>query len=200
MPRRTPEDAADTRRAILAAARELFTERGYAGTATTEVVRRAGVTRGALYHHFTDKSDLFRAVFHDIERELDDYVMGEARREQDVWEAFRAGARASMTFIARPDYQRIAMVDAPAVLGHDEWHATDISIGLASMEVGLRALHDAGVIEVTPDRSLAILLFGALTEAGLAAARGDGDPDELFDAFCGLVTRLGAGAPVARPL
>src|SRR5690606_5994487 len=118
MARRKPEEAAETRRAILASARELFTERGFAGTATTDVVARAGVTRGALYHHFADKTDLFRAVFVDLEQELDRTVMATAVAAAEAGAGaravFLAGCRASMAFAARPDYRRIATVDAPA--------------------------------------------------------------------------------------
>jgi AcrR family transcriptional regulator len=190
MPRRTAEDAAQTRQAIVASARELFTEQGFAATATTDIVTRAGVTRGALYHHFTDKADLFRAVFVDLEHELNDTVLARAAAESDPRDAFMAGCRAWMAFATRADYQQIATVDAPAVLGHDEWHALDTGIGLASMDAGLQALHAAGLLEEKPDRPLAILLFGALTEGGLAAARGDESTDQLFAAFERLVDRL----------
>ena len=190
MPRRTAEDAAETRRAIVASARELFAEQGFAATATSDIVARAGVTRGALYHHFEDKADLFKAVFVDLEHELNDTVLASAAAERGARAAFMAGCRASMTFIARDDYRQIASVDAPAVLGHEQWHALDAAIGMASMEAGLGALHRAGLLEDEPDRPLAILLFGALTEAGLAAARGDEDAGDLFAAFERLVDRL----------
>jgi AcrR family transcriptional regulator len=188
--KRTAEEAAATRKAILAAARTLFAERGFADVSTTEVVQSAGVTRGALYHHFGDKADLFRAVFRDLETELNETVTAQALVHEEPAAAFVAGCRAWMDFAAREDYRRIAVVDAPAVLGHEEWHAVDASIGLASMQGGLRALHRAGVLADPPDRALATVLFGALTEAGMAAARGDGDRDELFAAFLALVRHL----------
>ena len=188
--KRTAEEAAETRKAIVEAARTLFAERGYAAVSTSEVVAAAGVTRGALYHHFGDKADLFRAVFLDLETELNETVAAEALGVDDAAGAFVAGCRAWMAFAARDDYRQIAVVDAPAVLGQEEWHATDTAIGLASMQGGLRALHRAGLLEAAPDRAMATVLFGALTEAGLAAARGDGDPEELFDAFLRLVRHL----------
>jgi AcrR family transcriptional regulator len=190
MARRKPEEAAQTRQAIVASARQLFTQRGFAGTATTDIVARAGVTRGALYHHFADKTDLFRAVFVDLEHELNNTVVAAAMAQTNAREAFLAGCRTWMGFATRPDYRQIAIVDAPAVLGHDQWHAVDTSIGLASMEAGLAALHAEGLLDQPPTRALATLLFGALTEAGLAAARGELDADELFAAFQQLVERL----------
>jgi AcrR family transcriptional regulator len=198
LPRRKPEEAAQTRKAIVASARELFTERGFAGTATTDIVTSAGVTRGALYHHFADKTDLFRAVFVDLEHELNDTVTAAALAETDSRAAFFAGCRTWMSFATRPDYRQIAIVDAPAVLGHHEWHAVDTSIGLTSMEAGLAALHADGLLDQPPTRALATLLFGALTEAGLSAARGDLDADELFTAFEELVDRLAPASQAGR--
>ncbi len=192
--KRTAEEAAETRKAILVAARALFADRGFAAVSTSEVVEQAGVTRGALYHHFGDKADLFRAVFRDLETELNETVTASALAHDEVSAAFVAGCRAWMAFAERADYRQIAVVDAPSVLGQEEWHAVDTSIGLASMEGGLRALHRAGLLEEAPDRAMATVLFGALTEAGMAAARGDGDAEELFDAFLRLVRHL---APVS---
>ena len=163
--------------------RELFAEQGYAETATREVVERAGVTRGALYHHFSDKADLFRAVFVEIEEELNGSVATRAIAEQDPRMQFLAGCSASLEFAKRPDYLQVAVVDAPAVLGEAEWHAVDAAIGTSSMEFGLATLHQAGLLSKEPSRELAVLLFGALTEAVLAVARGDGEPEEYLPAF-----------------
>jgi AcrR family transcriptional regulator len=192
--RRTAEEAAETRRTIVDAARELFAEKGYAATPTAEVVERAGVTRGALYHHFADKTDLLRAVFVAIENELNDAGLTRAGAESDPLAAVLAGARAAMEFQQRPDYRQVALVDARAALGEAEWHRLDAAIGLASMELGLAVLHESGQLAVAPSRALATVLFGALTEAGLAAARGDGEIDELLGAFALLIDRLGPGA------
>jgi AcrR family transcriptional regulator len=197
--RRTPQEAALTRTAIVAAARDLFTARGYAATGTTDVVVQAGVTRGALYHHFADKTDLFRAVFLELVHELNEHVLAAAVGHRDAFEAFLAACRASMTFMGRPDYRQIALVDGPAVLGPIEWHALDASIGLESMEAGLKSLHHAGVLDQAPDHALAVVLFGALTEGGLAASRGDGDPDVLFAAFRKLIELLASTPEPSHP-
>jgi AcrR family transcriptional regulator len=200
--RRTASEAAETRRALLDAARALFTERGYAGTTTTEVVREAGVTRGALYHHFRDKTDLFRAVFVDLEREFDAHVRAAAAvaagaGPPDPRRALLGGARACLDRASQPDYRRIALTDAPAVLGLAEWHAIDSRVGLASMESGVRGLVAAGLLPPTAGRPLAVLLFGALTEACLALARGDAGAQELLTAFGELVDALLEATPTA---
>lgn len=194
MPRRTAEEAAATRAAVLAAARSHFTDNGYAEASTTEIAEAAGVTRGALYHHFADKQDLFREVFVDLEHELDRTVRAAAIAEREPRAAFIAGCRAWLDFSTRTDYQRIALADAPAVLGIAEWHAIDAGIGLRSVQLGLDALAAAGVIERSSP-GLAVLLFGALTEAGLAAARNGDSPDAdvLMAEFVYLLDRLGSG-------
>jgi AcrR family transcriptional regulator len=197
--RRSAADAEQTRRAILAAARSSFAEHGFAAASTTAIARAAGVTRGAVYHHFAGKSDLFREVFVEIEHELNESVVAAARAETDSLAAFIAGSAAWLDFAVRPDYQRIAVVDAPAVIGAAEWHEIDAGIGLVSMEAGLAALAADGVLSRPPSRALAVLLFGALTDAGLALARGDGPAKgELLDEFVFLVTAAPGATPTIR--
>jgi AcrR family transcriptional regulator len=191
--RRTAAEAERTRQAILATARASFAEHGFAAASTTSIATAAGVTRGALYHHFADKTELFRAVFVQLEHELNDTVVTAALAQTDSLKAFVAGCAAWLDFAVRSDYQRIATIDAPSVLGAVEWHEIDAGIGLASMEAGLAALARDGIVRKPPSRALAVLLFGALTDAGLALARGDGpSKDELLAEFLDLVT-----APVA---
>src|SRR2546423_14950594 len=106
---------------LVGTARELFAARGYADVATEEIVRAAGVTRGALYHHFRGKEDLFRAVFEEVERDLTERIAQVAFAEQDPWKLIRAGAAAFLDACLEPEAQRIALMDAPSVLGWEEW-------------------------------------------------------------------------------
>ena len=185
--RRSAEDAEATRRAVLAAAKATFVADGYADASTTAIAHHAGVTRGALYHHFPTKQVLFRAVFVDIEQELNRSVLEAASVASDPLAAFIAGCAAYLDFAIRPDYRRIATIDGPAVLGQAEWHAIDGELGLASMSAGLAALESAGLLSRPASPALAVLLFGALTEAGLALARRDGPSrQELLDEFIAL--------------
>src|SRR3712207_1328156 len=104
------EQSEATRTALIAAARGLFTERGYAAVGTEEIVRAAGVTRGALYHHFSGKDDLFVAVFEEVEQELTQRIAEAALSAGDPYEALRIGAQAFLDSATEPAVQRIALL------------------------------------------------------------------------------------------
>lgn len=190
MPRRTAAEAEQTRKTLLAVARDSFATQGYAATVTTAIATQAGVTRGALYHHFPDKTQLFRAVFSEVIAELDEHVARAALAESTAPAAFRAGCRACLEFMARPDYLQIASVDAPVVLGQAEWHRIDTEAGMRSMRLGLDALAEAGEVSVPVTDALVTALFGALTELGLAVCRGELTVDAAATSFETLVDRL----------
>jgi AcrR family transcriptional regulator len=175
---RKAERAEKTRAALIAAARGLFGERGFAGVGTEEIVRAAGVTRGALYHHFADKRDLLEAVYRQVEEELtqrvaDVVVAGGA---VSPTEAMRSGVAVFLDACAEPEVQRIVLLDAPAVLGWDRWREIASSYGLGLIEASLSAAIEAGEISPQPVKPLAHLLMGALDEAAMLVAR-SADPD-----------------------
>jgi AcrR family transcriptional regulator len=169
------EQADATRTALSAAARQLFTERGYAATSTTEIVERAGVTRGALYHHFAAKEDLFRAVFEQLEGEVTEHVAKEALTGADPLEQLRRGTRAYLDACIDPAVQRVVLVEGPSVLGWQTWQEIEQRYGYGLVVAGVEAAIGAGLIEAQPVEPLAHVLFGALTEAGMVVARAD-DP------------------------
>jgi AcrR family transcriptional regulator len=170
------EQSEATRSALIAAARELFAEHGYAAVATEEIVRAAGVTRGALYHHFSGKKDLFRAVYEDVERQLVERIAdGAMTSAHDPLSALRAGAQAFLDACEDRAVQRIALVDAPSVLGWEEWRAIGMEYGFGLVEGSVQAAMDAGLIEPQPVRPLAHLLLGAIDEGGMLVARADDD-------------------------
>jgi AcrR family transcriptional regulator len=174
------ERRAVTRRALLGAAQGLFAERGYHGVAAEEIVGRAGVTRGAMYHHFGDKRGLFRVVVEEIEGEVDELVLEAARavlRESgDPFEAWMAGLYASLDVYCRPDVRRIQLVDGPAVLSMEEWREIDAAHAVAKIKAGLELLMDRAVIERQPVGPLAHILHGATTEAAMYVAFSE-DPE-----------------------
>jgi AcrR family transcriptional regulator len=161
---------APTRAELMRVARALFAERGYAGVGTEEIVARANVTRGALYHHFADKSDLFRAVHEELEQELVAKVGERIAGIEDPWELAVTGVRAFLDACADPALRRIALIDAPAVLGWEEWRAVDARYGLGLVEFGLRNGMDAGIFREQDVTPLAHLLIGAMTEAAMMVA------------------------------
>jgi AcrR family transcriptional regulator len=162
-----------TRRKLVRVGRDLFTRRGYNDVATEEIVRRAGVTRGALYHHFRDKRDLFAAVVEQVEQEVLERVAAAALGESDAWEQQRAAIGAYLDVCLEPAVQRIVLMDAPSVLGVEAWREIEARYGLGAVSAGLQNVIDAGYIEQQPIEPLAHLLLGALTEGGLLIARAD---------------------------
>jgi len=190
--RRTAAEAAETRRSILAAARASFASVGYTATGTTELVEQLDLTRGALYHHFADKADLFDAVFVQLEEELNDAVNAAALAAADdgVRASMVAGARACIEFMGASEYRQIAVADAPAVLGLERWHEVDRTIGLESMRLGLEALAREESVDLTVTPALVTALFGALTELGLSRARGDLSVDEALTGFLTILDRI----------
>jgi AcrR family transcriptional regulator len=162
-----------TRRALLDAARELFAERGYEGVGTEEIVRAAGVTRGALYHHFGGKAELLEAVYERLEAESTErvahIVLGS--HFESPLEAMKAGIEAFLDECSKPDLRQIALHDAPAVLGWDRWREIGAANGLGLIEASLGAAIEAGEIRPLPLKPLAHLLLGALDEAAMLVAR-----------------------------
>lgn len=157
----------------MAAARRLFTERGYDDVATEEIVRAAGVTRGALYHHFGGKAELLEAAYMQLEAESTErvarIVLG-SEFESPV-AAMKAGIEAFLDECADPELRQIALHDAPAVLGWDRWREIGAANGLGLIEASLGAAIEAGEIRPLPIKPLAHLLLGALDEAAMLVAR-----------------------------
>jgi AcrR family transcriptional regulator len=169
--RRTQADrSATTRAALVSAARELFADQGFAATTRDEIAARAGVTRGALYHHFESKSTLAAAVVAELENELVDRVVVAAAEGDGVREELHLGCRAYMDASADPTIARI-LAEAPAVLGVAACRALDAEACMPLLESGFARAKAEG-IEVPGDPAVAAaLLLGLLNEAaGLIAA------------------------------
>jgi AcrR family transcriptional regulator len=166
-----------TRAALVAAARPLFAKRGFAGVGTEEIVRAAGVTRGALYHQFRDKEDLFAAVFELLESELAQRTAAAAGASgtTDPLTELRVGAGAWLDACTEPEIQRIVLLDGPAVLGWERWREIGTRYGRGLVEAVLQAAVDAGRLAPQPIRPLAHVLMGAVDEAALYVATAD-DP------------------------
>jgi AcrR family transcriptional regulator len=190
-PRRTQvERSASTRRALVAAGRALFAERGFAAAGQEEIVARAGVTRGALSHHFGTKRDLFLAVVEDVHKELAVRIAGAAMTGGDPAEQLRLGCMAFLDAAMDRSVGRIVLLDAPAVLGWQAWREIDAAHGLGLVTEALEHVMDAGLVARQPVQPLAHLLLAALNEAAMLVANAE-DP---------VATRREVGATVERLL
>jgi AcrR family transcriptional regulator len=159
-----------TRAALIAAARRLFAQRGYAAVPAEEIVAAAGLTRGALQHHFGDKKELFRAVFEQLESEVPARVASAMDGAPGSWAAATAGLCAFLDACQEPEILRIALTDAPAVLGWAEWRAVEARYGLGLIKAGLEQAMAERVIARQPVDVLAHLVLSAVIEAALLVA------------------------------
>ena len=180
-----------TRRALLDVGRALFADVGYARTTTEELVRRAGVTRGALYYHFPDKTALFEAVFEEVHQEcLQAMSTGMETAEGDPWERFMASLRVLIAQLGRPGVQRI-VADGPAILG---WSSTRQGpLGPQSLRAVCEQLVAEGVITPLPLDPLCRLVWTACSEAALHIAQPEtsgGDQQEMIATLMCLLGRL----------
>jgi len=169
---RRAEHVQDTWAALLRAARELFAENGYAGTGTEEIVARARVTRGALYHHFGDKPGLFRAVMDAVAAELAQRLVAQelsqvASGADGAWGQLREGVQAFLDACAGSDFQRIVLIDGPAVLGPGAWGDLVEQHGLGLLRTWLQRAIDDHRIDPLPVEPLARLLAALIGEASL---------------------------------
>jgi AcrR family transcriptional regulator len=163
-----------TRGALIDSARELFADRGYTAVATEEIVRSAGVTRGALYHHFAGKRELFEAVYEDVERRLVEQIAQSAMSAAgDPLQALEAGAQAFLDACEDPAVQRVALLDAPSVLGWERWREIGMRYGFGLVQATIQAAMDAGLIDRQPVIALSHLLLGAIDEGAMLIARAD---------------------------
>lgn len=184
------ERTAATRSALIAAARRLFAARGYADVSTPEIARAAKVTRGALYHQFSDKRDLFLAVVEAVELDATQRLVA-AISASDPLDALRDAARAWMT-LARDDEEirRILLTDAPTVLGWAAFRDVAERYGLGLTEQLLVAARPD-----LPSRTASHLLLGALNEAALLVAHGDATVEETATVIDALLTGMPPIAP-----
>ncbi|HTA09783.1 MAG TPA: TetR/AcrR family transcriptional regulator, partial [Streptosporangiaceae bacterium] len=164
------EQVAQTRAALVAAGRQLFGTSGFAATSVEDIARAARVTTGALYHHFPTKAAVFEAVFEQVHADLLAASMAAAADAADTIELLAAGFGAFLDKVLEPEVQRIIITDAPAVLGLARFTELDERYAYAATVAALEAANAAGTLRVDDPPTLARLLLGALTRAGLLIA------------------------------
>lgn len=181
-----------TRSALLEAAATLFGQQGYAGTSVEEIVAAAGVTKGALYHHFSDKETLFRIVFERIQQEVSDQAVVEFL-QPDSWQALVVGCRLWIEAHLDPAVRQIVLTDARGVLGWEVVRAIETRFSAVALRGALRKAMHAGVLERQPLRPLAVMLTGALGEACLYVADAEDQAaalDEVTEVIVSLLTGM----------
>lgn len=186
--RSNPERSAATQAALIAAARGAFVARGYAETSTPDLVEAAGVTRGALYHHFADKQALFRAVI-DAESAAVAAEVEAGATDGAAIEALLSGGEAYLAAMAVPGRTRLLLIEAPAVLGRAEADAIDARHGVRTLREGLRAAIEQKAIAPIPVEAAAKLLGAAFDRAALEIAHG-GDRESCLAVLRALIEGL----------
>lgn len=184
-----------TRGRLITTARRLFAEQGFAATSTEQILSDAAVSRGALYHHFPSKTDLFQATFEQVEDELTTHLLqiAAAGGETDPMRILQVGFGAFLDQCLKPDVQRIVMLDGPTVLGWDLWHELDERYAFGTIKALLAVAADTGRIGSETVEPLTHLLVGAVMQAGMVVARSD-DPlrakKAMTDTFAGMISAL----------
>ncbi len=178
-----------TRAALIAAARRLFALKGYHGTGTHEIVETAGVTRGALQHHFPRKEDLFLAVFHEVQQDLAVAMPTEKDREVgEAWRNFRQAIGAFLTAASSSEIQRILLIDGPAVLGWTLWRELEAHYGLGTIVAAVEDGMAAAMIRRQRAEPLAHLMLAAIDEAALLVANAEDPASAMHDASIAIDT------------
>ncbi len=193
-PKKAPaQKPSDNRRKLLDAAREIMTVKGYAETGTEEIVARAGVTRGALYYQFADKQDLFLALCQELAEALGLRVFEEtmARITHDR-EDLAVGLEMMLDAFLEPDIQRLLLRDGPAVLGFETWKGLVEPINRVLVEHALQHLLDDGTLAPQPLEPIAVVMSGAMIQAGQAIAASP-DPKAAREAYGQALSTMVAG-------
>jgi AcrR family transcriptional regulator len=188
------QQAAATRSTLVAIARRLFAENGFHATGVSELVAAAGMTRGALYHHFADKEDLFEAVFRDVAAELFGAAADRVRGiHGDPWRMLQEGLKGALSLVASSrEIQRIVLLDGPAVLGWSRWREVHSEFTFAELHLMLDRLVEAGVMAPQPTAPLASLLLAALNDAAMSIAHAQ-DPVSMFEETAAALMTLVSG-------
>lgn len=173
MGKKSAAEAEKTRKLIVATARNLFAELGFAGATTSRIAKSAGLTEGAFFHHFKDKKALFAEVVRNLQLEFAHAVVIRGRGGDNFLERFLIGARASIELSQSPEYLRLVLIEAPTVLGGENWREIDAATSLSVIEPALVAITGREHVEPTALRPMALLVLGLLNETAFALARQD---------------------------
>jgi len=165
--RRNKVETNETIRKLIQIARTHFTEYGYTNTALESIVQEANITRGAVYHHFRSKKELFRSVLEAVQQEVAERVEHEASLSEDVWQQLYLGCRAFVLAAVEPQNKRIMLIDGPAILGWDVWRSMDANHSMRLLREQLEMMQRQGNFQDGPLDAMTHFISGALNETSL---------------------------------
>lgn len=177
--RRSKAETTETIRKLIGIARTHFSEHGYANAALESIVNEAQLTRGAVYHHFRSKKELFRAVLEDVQREVSRRVESEASKSEDPWQQLYLGCLAFIMAAVEESNRRILLIDGPAIMGWDTWREMDKSHSMRLLREQLGIMQDQGHIPRIPLDVLTHFISGGLNETALWLADESARPKTL---------------------
>jgi len=177
--RRSKAATAETIRKLIEIARTHFTDYGYADTALESIVHEANLTRGAVYHHFRSKKDLFRIVLEDVQREVAERLEQEASTSEDVWEQLYLGCRAFIMAAVEERNRRIMLIDGPAILGWEVWREMDKNHSMRLLRGQLEIMQEQGHFQLVPLDAMTHFISGGLNETALWLANESLQPNAL---------------------
>jgi AcrR family transcriptional regulator len=175
------EQSAETRAMFISIARKLFASQTYANTSTEQILSATNVTRGALYHQFSDKADLLWAVCEQIQQEIVRDINAATEKAANSFDALIVGCDAFLEAVAKPDVQQILIIDAPAVLGWEEWNRLDREYGFGLLLKGVKQAIEDGHLKSQYEEAIAVMLNGAINEGVIWAARGENSGEKLAE-------------------
>ncbi|MDQ6420562.1 TetR/AcrR family transcriptional regulator [Paenibacillus sp. LHD-117] len=181
--RRNKAETNETITNLILIARSHFTERGYANTSLEAIVQEAGLTRGAVYHHFRSKKDLFRIVLEAVQREVAERVEREASASEDVWQQLFLGCRAFVMAAVEERNKRIMLIDGPAILGWEIWRAMDEEHSMSMLREQLETMQRLGSFGAISLHALTHFISGALNETTLWLANESIRPEATEEAM-----------------
>jgi AcrR family transcriptional regulator len=188
--RNRAQQAVETRRILIKAARRLFARKGYHATGTHEIVKKAGVTRGAFQHYFAKKEELFLAVFQEVRKEWIDEATKDAHGKANRWERFRIHLKSFIRAATTPDVHRIVMIDGPAVLGSKTWREIHARDGLGVITEAIEDGIASGIIRPQPPETLVYLIIALIEESALLVTYAETPQEQIARAEIALDTLL----------
>ncbi|MGZ7444349.1 TetR/AcrR family transcriptional regulator [Paenibacillus sp. TH7-28] len=177
--RRNKVETTETIRKLIEVARAHFTAYGYANAALESIVQEANLTRGAVYHHFRSKKEMFRVVLEDVQREVAEKVEQEASTSEDVWQQLYLGCRAFILAAVEERNRRIMLIDGPAILGWEVWREMDKNHSMRLLRGQLGIMQDQGYLRKVPLDVMTHFISGGLNETALWLANESSQPNAL---------------------